>query len=363
MRPLLLISLFFTIFSSTTLPPCTERPTHQASPLVNPEYYCLELVIDDPSAGELGFTALATAPDGSLYAARPLTGEVLVLEDTNQDGLPDAPRPLASGLMLPNALTVVNDTLFIAGGSNLHQWQPETGLTTLVDDLPAGTGFWTGGIAIDADGQIYVGIGVECDDCPSVKDRGVILRFAPDGTDRQVVATGFRQPAGLTWWQNMLWVTDTARDDLNSGSYDELNQLTSFDGESFGFPDCFGDDSEFDCNGTTPPVFTFPTDSNPISIIPYESTTFPELTGSLLVVLSGSYNDSRLRGYEVGALQFDAAGKPTDYETLFPYQTSPGLQYQGSGLFPHRPYGIAVSPEGWIYISVGGGKIYALRPG
>ena len=38
------------------------------------------------------------------------------------------------------------------------------------------------------------------------------------------------------------------------------------------------------------------------------------------------------------------------------------LHYQASGFWPHRPLGVTVSREGWIYISVGGGQIYALRP-
>jgi glucose/arabinose dehydrogenase len=369
LRLLLLASLIFTVFSQPTnaLPPCADRPTYSEVPQVNAEHYCLELVMDDPSAGELAYTALATAPDGSLYATRPLTGELLILEDTNADGLPDASRQLATGLTLPNALVFTGDKLLIAGGSHIYQWQTETGIEVLVDNLPIGTGFWTGGIAVDKNGRIYVGIGAACDPCITASQpasRGVILSFAPDGTDRQVVATGFRQPAGLTWWQNALWVTDNAPTGLDSGSYDELNRVDSFQGQDFGFPDCVTNSNleETDCGGVIPPVFTFPTTSNPISLTPYNSMAFPELTGSLLVVLNGSYNDSRLRGYEIGAIHFDETGHPSIYETLIPDLATFGLQYQGSGFFPHRPYGIAVSPEGWIYISIGGGKIYAIRP-
>ena len=72
--------------------------------------------------------------------------------------------------------------------------------TTLVDDLPSGGGFWTGGIAVGGDGRIYVATGAPCDFCvPDDPARGAVLSFALDGSDRQIVATGLRQPADLAF--------------------------------------------------------------------------------------------------------------------------------------------------------------------
>ncbi len=67
------------------LPPCGQRPHLIDPPWVNANYYCAELVIHDESGGEMGFTSLAAAPDGTLYATRPLSGEVFALIDTDQD--------------------------------------------------------------------------------------------------------------------------------------------------------------------------------------------------------------------------------------------------------------------------------------
>src|SRR5690606_5061741 len=136
--------------------------------------------------GEFAFTALAAAPDGTLYAARPFQGQVIALTDTDGDFLPETPHVAAEGLILPNALAYADGALYITGGPNLYVLR-DGELTTLVDDLPTGE-FWTGGIAV-LDDRVYVGIGAPCDFCESVNpEQGAVLSFALDGSDRQLVA-------------------------------------------------------------------------------------------------------------------------------------------------------------------------------
>src|SRR5262245_13235258 len=104
--PIIAIISYLVITSFTvnaqSLAPCFERPNYLDNPWINAEAFCLEHVIDDPNSGELGFTALAIAPDGTLYATRPLAGELLAIEDTDEDDLPDTGRVVAEGLTLPN---------------------------------------------------------------------------------------------------------------------------------------------------------------------------------------------------------------------------------------------------------------------
>ena len=38
------------------------------------------------------------------------------------------------------------------------------------------------------------------------------------------------------------------------------------------------------------------------------------------------------------------------------------MSYRGSGFFPQRPLDVAVTEQGWVYISIGGGRILVLRP-
>src|SRR5690606_6807251 len=101
--------------------PCWWRDTDLSQPWISADIPCLEEVINDPMLGELAFTALAAAPDGSLYAARPLAGEIWRLVDTNDDWLPDTPELVADGLTLPNGLVYAGDALYVSGGANLYR--------------------------------------------------------------------------------------------------------------------------------------------------------------------------------------------------------------------------------------------------
>lgn len=357
--------------AQTSEVPCVERPTSLSQPWIRAGTACLEQVIDDSSAGELSFTALAIAPDGTLYAARPLAGEVLALTDTNDDGLPDTPRVVADGLTLPNGLDYHDGALYIAGGAHVYRLSDDT-LETLVDDLPTGTGFWTGGIAVGGDERLYVATGAPCDFCiPDDEQRGTILSFALDGSDRQVVAIGLRQPADLAFQGADLWALDSARDGLfDTPNLDELNRVQP--GANFGFPYCVGIDNTpdmdgFDCADATAPVIALPTGSTPVGLAAYRGEALPSLQGKLLLALSGSYNDLDLRGYAVVA----ADPQTGTFAPLIPARpddspasdfTLEEMTYRGSGFFSHRPLDVAVSEQGWVYVSVGGGRILALRP-
>lgn len=352
-------------------PDCKVRSGFLTQPWYKVGLVCLQDAINDPSLGELAFTALASAADGTLYAARPLTGEVLALKDANLDGVFDSVTVVAEGLTLPNGLDYYGDALYIAGGSHIYRLRGGK-LETLVDDLPSGGGFWTGGIAVGSDDRIYVATGASCDFCVSDDPlRGAILSFALDGSDRQIVAIGLRQPADLAFQGSDLWAVDSARQGLfDTPDLDELDKVQP--NANFGFPYCVGlhntqDVAGFDCTKATPPSVAFPTASTPSGIAAYRGDAMPYLKGKLLVVLSGAYNNLELRGYAVMIVD-PATGT---YMPLMPIRpddnpdsdfTMEQMNYRGSGFFPQRPLDVAVSEQGWIYVSMGGGRILVLRP-
>ncbi|MGB1289323.1 MAG: PQQ-dependent sugar dehydrogenase, partial [Aggregatilineales bacterium] len=373
---------------------CRERPGLVILPVLNPEVYCIEEILTDGEHGELAFTALTIAPDGTLYAARPLYGQVLRLRDGDNDYLLDTPDIIADNLTLPNALVFHEGALYIAGGNHIYRWQPDgETLTVLVDDIPAGAGFWTGGLAIMNE-RLYVGTGAPCDTCVwDDPERGAILSFALDGSDRQVIAQGFRQPAGITpdIDGEHLWVTDSARDGLEQTNWlDELNRVSvTSENQHGGFPYCVGAENtpdiapgDFDCTQALKPVIAFETHSMPLAPVLYQGDGFAFTEGKMLMLLSGSLNRPDVHGYQVIAITLpDAQDGQILIETLAPYEgrflasvNSPLYQLPGYrdgsaellnqselGWYPHRLYGLAVSPEGWIYISQGGGRILILR--
>lgn len=369
--------------------PCVERPHYNPHPWVMGTLYCLEDVVIDPSGGVLSFTALATDADGRLYAARPLAGEIYTFDDTDGDGLQETPRLLIDGLTQPNALAFHDNALYIAGGAHLYRWQ-EDALTILVDDLPTGTGFWTGGLTVapdvadSAQMRLYVGIGAPCDHCISADPlRGTILSFTLDGADRRVEAQGLRNPAALATLHDSLWFVDSARDDAaeqypDQPLLDELNRLplTRMGAAHFGFPHCIGAnipdlrETAFDCGEAYPAALPLPTGSRPAALAAYTSDAIPRFTNNLLLVLNGDYNSSRIINVIVVLVTLDENGDPTSCEVIMPEATNPSfpalsveaLNLQGSGFWPERPLNIAVSPEGWVYVSVTSGRIFVLRP-
>jgi glucose/arabinose dehydrogenase len=355
--------------------PCGERPNYLSNPWVDGTRFCLQSIIHDESAGEMGFTALATAPDGTLYAARPLHGQIFAITDTDGDDLPDSSRVVAENLTLPNGLAYHDAVLYISGGAHIYRFI-EGEIETLVDDIPTGAGFWTGGVAIGDDERLYVATGAPCDACQTDDPaRGGILSYALDGTDRQIIAEGLRQPVGLALHDGVLWTVDSARDGLfDIPDLDELNRVTR--GVHFGWPYCIGNNQPdlfqglFDCADATPPVMTFPTASHPTALASYIGDASDGLEGRLLVVLYGSYNHVDLRGYAIAAVRFDDAGNPAGYDVIIPQESDTNafvgytlkqMNYRTSGFWPRRPLGIAVSREGWVYVSVGGGQIWVLR--
>ncbi|MBL8146131.1 MAG: PQQ-dependent sugar dehydrogenase [Anaerolineae bacterium] len=348
--------------------PCFWRPSSLDKPWIGPDIPCLEEVTPAGPDGELAYTALAVGPDGTLYAARPLAGEIWAISDSDSDGLPDTPQRLVGGLTLPNALDWYEGSLYVAGGPHVYRIDAGGFATVLVDDLPSGSGYWTGGVVLGAfdasEARIYVGTGAACDTCETGDTgRGAVWSFALDGSDGRIEATGLRQPADLAILDGELWVADSAPASFFSQpNLDEINRLTH--GADFGFPRCLGPDTG-NCAGVTPPLFQLPTGSTPLGLAVYTSDVIPALTGSLLVALAGSTGQVELRGYtfaqadpETGAVN---VVMPQTYDQPG-FETTDELNYRTVGFYPARPYGIVVSPLGWVYISLSNGRILVIRP-
>jgi glucose/arabinose dehydrogenase len=386
---LLLIMLFVWIgivhVDAQTLPPCTERAHWTFDIRAKPERYCVEFVWQDDSAGEMAFTGLAFAPDGRLFAARPLQGQVLMLRDTDGDTQPDSPEVIVEGLNRPNSLLYHEGVLYIAGGTSVYSLTDDNQLTTLLEGLPA-TGLWQGGLATDGT-WLYLGTGASCESCEETQT-GTILRLPLEGGESEVFATGFRQPLALLWHDDALWATDSARIEHTRlvGALDELNRVEA--NSDYGYPACLGlartadsllESSQEACDKTVAPVLGLPSYSQPSAMAFYTGEAFPFLQGKLLMGLMGS--KVRTQGFGVIAFDFPPSSD-FSIEMVLPYDSSitsgaevpynpagvtgfADLEYlnlRGVGLWPRHLYGLAVSPGGWIYLSVGGGTLLSLRP-
>lgn len=366
---------------------CVERSTViQDGLYVDNLRWCVEGIVDDPTIEPMAFTALEVAPDGTLYATRPLAGKVMIIRDTNDDLFPDAMETFAEGLTLPNGLTYHDDLLYVAGGANLYTIDASGTVTTMVDDLPAGSGFWTGGITIGDDDRLYISIGAPCENCDyDDPQRGAILSMALDGSDRQTVATGFRNPADVEFYRGDLWTLDTSPREYDNHALDELNLVEA--GGWYGFPKCLGNDTLNEdiesptCDDVIQPRLIFGSNATPRSLASFPYDVLPGTKDTLIVVLAGEPTQVDFNGYKVVMVNFDEENKPLGLTLLIPFRKASqrqafeeydpigyrarhivSLSEQGWGIYPQQPLAVAVSPQGWIYLSITGGEIIALRP-
>ena len=370
-----------------SLPDCTSRPTVISDELfVDNIRWCPESIVHQPDLEPLSFTALEVAPDGTLYATRPISGKVMIIRDSDDDGLPDAMETFAEGLTLPNGLAYHDGYLYVAGGASINRISATGAVETLADDLPSGTGFATGGIAVGEDDRLYVAMGAPCSFCEfEDRERGAILSMNLDGSDRQLVADGFRRPADLAFFRGQLWTLDSAPRQSQRNALDELNRVQS--GGWYGFPYCLGAETTGiasqarSCQESIAPVMQFGSGAVPSSLAAYPHDVLPGTQDTLIVVLRGEASQIDLVGYKVIMITFDEADQPLGATVLIPFRfqfgrqaylpyRDQGLYWEtfihinelGFGFYPQHPLAVAVSPQGWIYISITGGRIIALRP-
>jgi hypothetical protein len=330
------------------LPPCgAERRTSIVLPWSGSgDLWCLERVLDAPDTSDaIGFTQIAVDTDENLYAIAPVRGELVRIADTDDDALPDTPTVLVGGLPYPTGMTVADDNAYIMAGTTLYQYDiRQDTLTVLTDELPHRWDGYPNRALYVHEGMLYVGVGgsTACAD-----GRGDVYRFNLVTQEQETVATGLIGISGITAHQGQLYVTDA-----HTHTVWALISGTDYGG----------------CTDNTPDVwsYTLPTGSAPTALASYTDALFPLAENRLLVVLEGTVGTVSISGYQVVGL--DTTVTDNALEAILP-RNSPHLglsdqrmHIQGSGFYPHHVYGVAVSQQGWIYVSAGNGKIVALRP-
>ena len=228
--------------------------------------------------------ALAAAPDGRLFYAELLTGNIRIVKDGQV-----LPKPFATlenvsnfresgflGLALDPDFTttpyvyamyvVDNPSTGIPSGQRVVRFRDMDDIgqeyTVIIDNLPALTiSFHNGGrIAFGPDGMLYVSVG-DTGEGELAQDpkrlEGSILRYNPDGSipsdnpipGSPVFAIGLRNVFGLAFQPEtgFLYATDNG-----PGGFDEVNKIEA--GFDYGWPGHMGVDSP---EGYTDPVAVY----------------------------------------------------------------------------------------------------------
>ena len=315
---------------------------------------------------------------GFLYVTRRDQGDVLQLIDADHNGRFEEMHTVVGQFPGVHGIALRDDYLYLCSNRQLKRAKvSSTGivgdLETLIDDLPDGGQHGNRTIAFGPDNLLYITIGSDCNDCnESNPEHATIVTVNSDGSGRKIYARGLRNTIGIDWHPDTkeLWGadngTDWRGDDIPP---EELNKIIK--GGHYGWPFIFGkrqiDITREEPIGTTkkefatttePSVMEFPAHSAPINLIFLKKAiTFPEdYQDDALISFHGSWNKKKPDGFKVVRVRFEN-GMPKDHEDFL----SGFLSSDGQSRFG-RPAGLAISPNGAVYVSDDvSGVIYCIK--
>ena len=319
--PLLLIAVLF----AGCLPEPPPITDSRLADLSLPEGYTISVWADSVDNAR----SMTLSPEGVVFVGTRRSGVVHALRDRNGDGQAEERFVIAEGLNMPNGVAFRDGSLYVAEVSRILRYDdivdrleapPEP--VVIVDDLPTDRQHGWKYIAFGPDGKLYVPIGAPCNVCDRGEPYASILRMDPDGSNREVFATGIRNTVGFTWHPTtgQLWFTDNGRDNLGDDIPPcELNHAPVA-GLDFGFPHIHGmdiPDPEFG-DGYEPDQFTLPVQPLGPHVAPLGLEFMMDEEGRrgdrILIAEHGSWNRSEKIGYRLTQVTLDADGKALSYE-------------------------------------------------
>ncbi|MEO8485940.1 MAG: sorbosone dehydrogenase family protein [Betaproteobacteria bacterium] len=183
-------------------------------------------------------------------AGKPSANRIVLLRDSDGDGVAETRSVFAEGLNSPFGMALVGNTLYVANTDAIVRF-PYTpganavpGPATRVTDLPAGprNHHWTKSLIASRDGsRLYATVGsnsnVAENGIAAEEGRAAIWEVDPATGSKRLFATGLRNPNGLAWEPDSgaLWTTVNERDELGSDLVPDY--MTSvMDGGFYGWP-------------------------------------------------------------------------------------------------------------------------------
>jgi glucose/arabinose dehydrogenase len=316
------------------------------------------------------------APNGDIFISDP-SGVVFALHDANGNHTIDEGErsEFAKGLKQPFGLAFYKDSLYVADTDAVLRFAYKPGQLaaagepTKITDLPNGpTGHWTRNLKFAPDGKsFYVTVGsssnVDIDPDPL---RGTVLKFNPDGSGREVIASGIRNPVGLDFHPQTKepWVSVQERDGLG----DELAPdyvAHAKKGAFFGWPYAYtGGHEDPRHKGARPdlvktsvaPDVLLQAHSSAMTLAFYTGKSFPEkYRHGAFVALRGSSGRTKRTGYKVVFVPFNKGKATGAYEDF----VIGWMLGEDKPEVWGRPVGLAVLKDGSMLVTDdGAGKIW-----
>ncbi len=357
---------------------------------------------------------ITVAENGDIYVAmQRAEGDsgIVALRDTDGDGKADEKKYF--GRHAGTGIGLHNGYLYASSNTEVYRYEmdgdsltPSSVAEIVVEGFPEQSSHASKSFTFDSSGNIYVNIGApsnSCqeedrtsespgqDPCPLLESHAGIWKFSASQTGQTQqgsanrYATGLRNVVGLDWNanENSLYVTQHGRDQLfqnwskfyTEEESAELPAETLYkvsEGDDFGWPYTYfdqrkdsimlapeyGGDGEKTIAGTEyegqfeMPVTAFPGHWAPNALEFYTGDQFPQkYHNGAFIAFHGSWNRAPepQEGYKVVFVPFSDSAATDNFEE---FATGfPGTEEPQPGSAEHRPTGLAVGPDGSLYIT------------
>src|SRR5947208_8769854 len=300
----------------------------------------------------------------------PSENRIVLLRDTNGDGVADTRSIFISNLYSPFGMTLVGDTLYVANSDGIVRFPYTPGVTSIVAppvkvvDLPGGriNHHWTKNVIASADGsKLYASVGsnsnVGENGILHEEGRAAIWEIDSATGKHRVFASGMRNPVGLAWepQTRKLWVAVNERDELGSDLVPDY--ITSVrDGTFYGWPYTYSgrhvDDRVWPIRldlveRAVKPDYALGSHTASLGLAWSGGARSlpPQFSSGMFVGQHGSWNRKPFSGYRVIFVPFShgrPSGQPIDVLTGF---------IRGNGDAMGRPVGVAVDRGGALLVA------------
>ena len=294
----------------------------------------------------------------------------------------------------PHSIAIRGDEMFIATISKLYRLPYDPEQKRAIPDqlramtpLPGGFGHSSRTVRVGPDGALYVSIGISgncsdqliSDSYPFRHRRGGMFRINESGVVAvlEPFASGLRNPVDFDWHptSDVMYASNNGPDHLGFESPPEyFSKITpgsfhgmpwfQYDGERIVRDDCIDSKPPHPIDKVQLPVATFPSRNAPLGMtfVPegamdkkFELSAIVALHGSWATLPDGGFSgpaESR-RPPAVVLVRFENEQAVDVVPIITGFQDESGRRWA-------RPAGVAIGPDGWLYITSDGGAFEGL---
>ena len=302
-------------------------------------------------------------------SAVPSANRIMLLRDTDNDGVADMRTPFIAGLNSPFGMALVGSDLYVANTDAVLRFHYETGATSIagagetIAALPAGpyNQHWTRSLAVSPDDtKLYVAIGSASNigeyGLEEETGRAAIREIDLRSGAERLFTSGLRNPVGMAFEpeSDRLWTAVNERDELGSDVPPDYMTAVE-DGGFYGWPYSYWGDHVDERVESQRPDLVAGALVPDYALGPHTASlglafTDPSRTAPLglqgaFVGQHGSWNRKPPSGYKVVFVPFEE-GRPSGpvYDILTGFLSTNGEAYG-------RPVGVALDGRGGLLVA------------